>query len=231
MVAAGTISLTRKSAFGIKSKLTSEPRSGNSDLSSKPADSVSSGSRSKDSGRLTWGDLSGAGADINKAFKNTPVPMASKSRAARLAELRGKYGDRFRKNLSSGISERDAAFASVRSARRKVQKLMHRDSRMKQLLQDGDYMTYGFILDARVKSRLFSPLGSRIQGLRKNVVVYRPGGKGYVKGDYRVPDFSYQGTAGLEHWDLKSPGFNWNQQLQDILDWTNISPTALKYRR
>ena len=157
--------------------------------------------------------------------------MISANRA-QTAALRQKFGSRqLRSGLVSGISERDAAFAAMKSARRKVQTIMRRDPRARKLLGEGDFMRYGFILDHRVKSRLFSLNGPRISGLRKNVVVYNPNGRGYVKGNYRVPDFAFDGAGGLEYWDLKPAGFTWNAQFQDILDWTTVRPLALGYMR
>ena len=134
--------------------------------------------------------------------------------ASRLAGLRAKYGDRFRGNLPSGISDRDVVLATVKSTRRQVQKLMQRDPVAKAMLEAGEFDLYGTYFHNRVFKRLRA---ANIPGLEVNRAYVRPGGRFGVRGDYRIPDFTYKrGTPGMEFWDVKPSNFNWNQQFQDL---------------
>lgn len=154
--------------------------------------------------------------------------------AERLAELRGRFGDRFRNQLDAEApSNRQVALATVKSVRRQVERIMKAEPAMQQLLKDGNFMLYGFIFDARVKSRLGLTSGktSRVLGLRGTTAVVRPGGTYGKRGEYRMPDFQFDGVDGVEYWDLKPASFTWNQQFQDILDWTGIRPMQLGYNR
>nr|WP_095742588.1 polymorphic toxin-type HINT domain-containing protein [Rhodopirellula sp. SM50] len=144
---------------------------------------------------------------------------------------------------------RDEAFSVLKSARRHVEKEMRRDPRFSGLLKaarGGDNqasMIYGFILDAKVKKTLQLPGANtgitRISGLvfssggsRLGSVV-KPGGSFGVKGQYRLPDFTFTKGGVTEFWDLKGPGFNraTSRQFDDILNWTGVEPIALRYNR
>ncbi|QDT78559.1 hypothetical protein Mal35_20080 [Gimesia maris] len=94
-------------------------------------------------------------------------------------------------------------------------------------------MRYGFVFDARMKARLgvSGTRVARVPGLSGTQAVIRPGGKYGVRGDYRMPDLKYEGVDGIEYWDIKPSSFTWNQQFQDILDWTGIRPLPIGYNR
>ncbi len=104
-------------------------------------------------------------------------------------------------------------------------------------------MIYGFILDARVKRVMQLPGGktgmSRIQGLDFTVggsrhgSIVKPGGTFGARGEYRLPDFTWQKGNQREFWDLKGPKFNPNvsKQFDDIENWTGVRPLDLRYKR
>ncbi|MCA9141085.1 MAG: hypothetical protein KDB00_30150 [Planctomycetales bacterium] len=156
--------------------------------------------------------------------------------------------DRLR-NKSQVDLLRDDAFSTLKSVRRHVEKEMRRDPKLRGLLNSikgGDTqasMIYGFILDARVKRTLQQPGAAtgitRISGLvfssggsRMGSVV-KPGGTFGVRGQYRLPDFTFTKGGVREFWDLKGPGFQraTSRQFDDIRNWTGIEPIALRYNR
>lgn len=156
--------------------------------------------------------------------------------------------DRLR-NKSQVDLLRDEAFSVLKSARRHVEKEMRGDARFSGLLKaarGGDSqasMIYGFILDSKVKKTLQMPGAAtgitRVKGLvfssggsRMGSVV-KPGGTFGVKGQYRLPDFTFTKGGVTEYWDLKGPGFNrsTSRQFDDILNWTGVEPIALRYNR
>jgi hypothetical protein len=107
--------------------------------------------------------------------------------------------------------------------------LMRRDPISKEMLKLGDYDLYGTYFHNRVFKRLRA---AKIPGLDVNRAFIRPGGQFGVRGEYRVPDLTYmRGTPNVEFWDLKPSNFNWNQQFQDLYDWTGVRPISLGYNR